>query len=840
MRPFPDSAWGSGAWGVWTRDADGLPAYRLAPPAQHRHTDAWHLVGNDCINATVHAAGHVQLYDWRRGALLVNRWAPERHGYGGGFCYLSAHGDGTGTHAAAATEAEQSRHFGLGYRDCTTTWEGLRCEERVSAEGNEPALRHTVTICNTGDTPERVQLVVVWGADLWPLRDAPVYRMGCERLFDARRARAYRDLMCEAAIVPGAALLHHRWHGGRRPPAHHRAGFDHYPRSVALQAETPEGGTPFVERADVFFAGGGLARPAGVGVEVGLPASWAWRECGGLLAWRYTLDLAPGTARTLRFRYVYDVPTRCERRPSPSLSSGARPVRMRFTVPDTPWLDREAAWHAYYLEAGALECEYFGCRMVDQGSAYGYLQGLSGATRDLALFTLALTYVRPDLAREMLLLSMRAQRVNGKLPYGYTGFGGVGGYGLHSFSSDLDLFFLLAAAEYLGATGDHTLLDEEVLYYPPERGQRGTGLDHLRASFRHLRAGVGLGQHGLLRAGTGDWNDVWLGYSRLPMFTVLRGESALNAAMATVALPMLADVIAARDETFAADLRALAAQQAEALCPLWMGTWMGRGYLGYGDAVLGQDRLFLDAQPWALLGGVWDTTRARALLRHIDAVCCRPQEVGALALWPPMRGPFLEEGVDTNGGTWAAVDSWLAWAWSAYDPAAAWRFFQSTTLAARAQAHPDKWYGIWSGPDSYNAHYHERAGETFDLNATPMARFPVMNMNRHAGPLFNLVRFAGVAPRGGCIEVAPRVPSGRCRLATTLIDVQAAPDRLDVCYRPVADGTVHFAAAPPPEVPAPRLLVEGAQEAFEMRPDGRVLFGVRTQRGRPVHWSLVR
>ena len=85
-----------------------------------------------------------------------------------------------------------------------------------------------------------------------------------------------------------------------------------------------------------------------------------------------------------------------------------------------------------------------------------------------------------------------------------------------------------------------------------------------------------------------------------------------------------------------------------------------------------------------------------------------------------MDGLILDPGSDTDGGTWAAIDAWTAWAWSRVDPQAAWDFFRGTTLAARAEAYPDIWYGIWSGPDSYNATYHAHPGETFNALVTPM------------------------------------------------------------------------------------------------------------------------
>ena len=297
--------------------------------------------------------------------------------------------------------------------------------------------------------------------------------------------------------------------------------------------------------------------------------------------------------------------------------------------------------------------------------------------------------------------------------------------------------------------------------------------------------------------GSGDWNDVLLGFSKLPPLTLWRGESALNAGLAALALPRLADALAEAAPDFAAELRAFGLQQADALRCMWTGRWAARGYLGYGGKKLGEDRLFLDAQAFGVLAGVWDEAQRTALFAAIDELCVRPQGVGALALWPPMKGPMLVAGSDTNGGTWAAIDGLIAWAWAQHDPARAWAFYQSTTLAARAAKYPDVWYGVWSGPDSFNAHYHPRPGETFCHNFTPMTDFPIMNMNRHAGPLLDAVKFAGIEPRGGAIEIRPRVPGEIFEFRSALISLWSSTTELRCEYVPVATGPFRFRVALP-------------------------------------------
>lgn len=96
------------------------------------------------------------------------------------------------------------------------------------------------------------------------------------------------------------------------------------------------------------------------------------------------------------------------------------------------------------------------------------------------------------------------------------------------------------------------------------------------------------------------------------------------------------------------------------------------------------------------------------------------------------------------------------------------------SLAAHAAAYPHVWYGIWSGPDSYNSAMGDREGETFVQPATPMTEFPVMNSNAHAGPLLALLKVMGVEAGPNGIVVDPHVPDGigPWRLRTALVDVE--------------------------------------------------------------------
>ncbi len=460
--------------------------------------------------------------------------------------------------------------------------------------------------------------------------------------------------------------------------------------------------------------------------------------------------------------------------------------------PDAQWLRREMLWHSYYLPSGSFYEDYFNGPIVNQGSAYAYIQGMNGAHRDFALFALPLVYLRPDLARSILSFTMRSQDARtGEIPYAHQGHGFTSGFLVHEESTDLDLFFLLAVGEYLGATRDFGFLEEIIPYYPLSAGVEGPVSAHVEKALEHLVEEVGTGPHGLIRAGTGDWNDVLIAFSPNPILTMIRGESNLNTAMACYLFPRLADLFRDALPHLSERLALMGGRFCKALRSEWTGDWMRRGYLGNGS-YLGEDELFLDAQPWALLAGIW-----------------------------------------------AAVDSWLAWAWSLSSPSEAWRFFLKTTLHQRAEAYPEIWYGIWSGPDSYNAFYADRPGETFNWSFTPMTDFPIMNMNRHSGPLLDLIRLCGIDPIGPALRISPSLPFDSFALRLPLLGLSYLHDRHRGVYRPVTEGSFRFEVALPKGLSCGtfRFFLNG-EEAEPSCHNGHVGFEMVGGPGIPVDWEI--
>lgn len=438
-------------------------------------------------------------------------------------------------------------------------------------------------------------------------------------------------------------------------------------------------------------------------------------------------------------------------------------------APEAEVIAREARWHAAALVGAEQRDDHLGGRYVSQGSAYAYVHGLQGAPRDEAQFAVALTYLDPVAARSQLEVLLRMQHPSGSLLYAHTGRGRATSGGIHAAPTDLPLWLLWAVTEHVWATGDHRLLDTVVPWCPVDRARPATGREHLVRAARHLLDRVGTGPHGLLRVGSGDWADPISAMVPDRAAFHAHGESTFNTGFACHVLPRAATLLSDHHPDLADELRHTADDLATAMDGAWTGRWWLRGFDGRGGPI-GADHLFVDGQVWAAIAGVGGDARRRRALDEVHQRCEAPSPIGATILDRPheVRLGMLAPGWDCNGGVWAAIGGLLGWAHATVDPARGWDSLVRHSLAAHAAAYPHIWYGIWSGPDAYNAWFGSRPGETFVQPATPMRDFPVMNANAHAGPLLGLLGVLGIGTEPEGIVVRPRPGLGPWRLRTAL------------------------------------------------------------------------
>jgi hypothetical protein len=255
---------------------------------------------------------------------------------------------------------------------------------------------------------------------------------------------------------------------------------------------------------------------------------------------------------------------------------------------------------------------------------------------------------------------------------------------------DMELYVMLAAAEYVLATKDLAMLNETVWFYDSD-GSGGSGSGDNRTHSEHsghvehtILAAlqrivhysidvVGVGPHGMMRMMTSDWDD---GLSCGSSAEVLaKSESALSSATATYTLPKIAQVLRlAGDEVNATRAEAFAAGQRKALLTgegegegevAWNGQWLRRAWCSngtggnwLGDVTGTKPGVFTPQHGFAMLGGAFDqapeqlatvvallTTRCRAQDFPFGIPYrCEAKPVGEAAcpgMWPALTHPLI-------------------------------------------------------------------------------------------------------------------------------------------------------------------------------------------------------
>jgi cyclic beta-1,2-glucan synthetase len=311
----------------------------------------------------------------------------------------------------------------------------------------------------------------------------------------------------------------------------------------------------------------------------------------------------------------------------------------------------------------------------------GYYQS-SGAFgfRDQLQDVAALVHGAPGLCREHILEAARHQFESGDVLHWWHPPAGAG---VRTRCSDDLLWLPFVTAHYVTATGDETILSEEVPflvgaplepheaehYARFETGTRRAPLyEHCLAA---LERGRTAGPHGLPLFGGGDWND---GMNRVGIGG--RGESVWLGWFLYATLTRFAPVSERRgDADRAATLRRQADELRGALeAAAWDGAWYRRGYYDdgtpLGSAGSPECRIDALAQSWAVLSTAADMARAAAAMHAVVQHLVRQEDGLILLLTPPFAGSGQDPGyirgyppgIRENGGQYTHAAIWTLWA----------------------------------------------------------------------------------------------------------------------------------------------------------------------------------
>ena len=731
------------AYGKWT-EVDGLPAFvyqadQFALPQAEwdtlfagRTRRHWLGIGNRRIQAFVDNFGTAALFDESEGL----RWltAPDPQGTGVG--WIEEEGGlrwGTRFDARPAGSAS-TRTFGPTWFRTDTASERVRIERTVLCpEGERPWLLIRVRLAALQGRAVRIRY-----AEEWAVRPRFVNMTVAPAITPAQQQRAgeYARRFIRYTVRTGA---------GSAAAVEERLGDGLVATEDPVAARLPA----------VFGNAVKLVIEALGGTSANGSSD---NEAHPLLALTSDVSLRPGETQVLWFRFGIDDGEMCTD-PEACYETSFDALRERLPRAASsalPAAAREIPWHAAILTGQVCVDKVLGGHCLDQGSAYSMLRGFNGGARDPFQHALPLIYFQPELARSVLMNMAAWGKPDGGLSWGLDGAKQIRTSGIvpgKSFSqpSDLSLWGLWLAAEYGAATGDLAAFECLTPFHPSAQAPAVPLYEHLRRHFRHLIDRVGFGAHGHLRVLDCDWADGHMG--NLQRFGIdsaavrAEGESVLNSAMAAWILPIwagLCDRLGERDS--ADEARAVGERLRRAVADEWNGQWFRRGRCR--DVAVGDDILFLEVQPWAILCGAADAERARSLLTTLEDKLCYGSPLGARQRWPipAEAGSAGEPGEALTGGIWFSLQMPLIWAAARHRHPLAIREWNRLTLANHAQHYPYIWEGTLTGPDSYNAPESQRPGRTYALKHFSMQQFPANNMHAHAQPLIAYLRLLGVEP----------------------------------------------------------------------------------------------
>ena len=342
--------------------------------------------------------------------------------------------------------------------------------------------------------------------------------------------------------------------------------------------------------------------------------------------------------------------------------------RLWITTPDEAMNRYLGGWAAYQTLCCRLLAR---TSLYQNGGAFGFRDQLQDAVNLLLLDS------KP--AREQIGRACAHQFSAGDVcHWWHAGFGVE--HGVRTRISDDLLWLPWAVCEYAQKTGDTQILSAEYPFLAGEElteherdryqpltpgAETGTVLEHCRRAFMRVLA-RGVGAHGLLHIGTGDWNDA---FDRVGAQG--RGESVWLTWFFAVTARKFAALIgghAAEQLTLAADRCTRAAEAA------WDGAWYRRGYYDDGQPLgsekSGECRIDAIAQAFAAFDTHADPVHVhRALTSAVEQLFDREHNVVRL-FDPPITRRTPETGyvrsygagLRENGGQYTHGALWLAMA----------------------------------------------------------------------------------------------------------------------------------------------------------------------------------
>jgi len=519
----------------------------------------------------------------------------------------------------------------------------IATELTVFVPPDEPAGVYRLTVRNGGDRPRRLRL-------------APYFQVVL-----AAQPEAAGPLKVRFDGDSGALFFENPRNNFREGPA--------------FAAAWPRPGRVETARGRFFGVGRDVARPAFV--ETGGPDLGETDDDRPVAAFLIDLEVPPGgeavavvvlgqaddRAAADRVIRRFQVPGECDASLAATRRWWSALIGTVEVSTARPEFDRYLGWLRYQ----ALAERIWARRGFYQSSgAFGF--------RDQLQDSVNLLWMDPSIARRQILLHGSQQFLEGDVVHWFHRLqDGRTGFAARTHASDNLLWLAWGVVEYVGATGDVSLLDERTTYLESElpfeplpAGKHGIGFDPLRSPredtvYRHCLKAIDLvldkrmGAHGLPLIGTGDWND---GLDEIG--SQGRGESVWLGFFLYYILERMAGIVGkkegeARQDHYLGCLRDLG----EALESTWRDDRYLRAIHDDGTEIGVKDSGIweIDAltAAWAVMANI-NPKRGRTVFE--TALGVLEKETTILLGWPPLREdtkPYLgrsswyPEGVRENG-----------------------------------------------------------------------------------------------------------------------------------------------------------------------------------------------
>ena len=894
-------AFGSGYFGEWITDEHGLPVYRYdcdqltdsaaisaTNPVWRKENDHTFQFGNGRVTCVASNYGTVQVRQDEGAPKFLGDVDSEKHSYGGGIGWLTGDGVTISTYYDGRAD-EFERYYGAGYMRKVVKKGALSVNQLVfTPYGDDPVLISRVTITNNSTAPVEVRWHEYWGARPYLMSfrtlllslaaktsELETYINNSAQTMRRKLADRYKSRF----VTEGSTLRNKMKFGGwgltdkliwgvaqkrYRPLAETAHNYSLYlgelddyedvnPPETFLHAADSKN-VSFITNAEAFFGVGGPGNPDGLRKLVRgggknsraamIAVSPVTVPAGGKVTLTYVFGYVPGGFETSALLKKYS--GRFDELFADSCAKW-KEERISLSIPGKEWIDRELLWHNQSLRAAATYDSAFGEHILSQGHVYQYVMGFQGAARDPLQHVMPFIFTDPGLVREVIRYTLKSVLPDGTIPYGLCGHGAI--MASPFLSGDLELWLIWTLSEYILATKDLSILKERVVPYPYKgiKQEADSVLKLTQRCFSHFLTFTGIGANGLPRILGGDWNDNVIVGGTDPAESeriYKEGESVLVGAMAAVVVEKYAAILAMAGEDNA-EVAEFARKQKEAVALRWNGNWFNRAYLGSVLGWTGEEKLWLEPQPWALMCGAANAEQTKTLVANIKEKCQDPSPIGAmLADRCPDTVMKAPKGMATNGGIWPSITGTLILALNKIDPTAAYEEWRKNTLAYHADNYPESWEGIWSGPDTYNSVMSEAPGKTL-FYTDPERRkvllswmdFPVYNLHPHAWTLYNAAAMFADSFTGDGAVFNMGFPEDEYAFESPLASLKRTEGGYEGRYAPVAAGNwkIELSFFKPRKTFS--LTVNGAPAVYTQTNNG-ITFTGQGGGGSPLQWSI--